>query len=301
MRSILNDDRTALKLGSFCFGIPVTLHYTFFLLLLIELLASIRYMYPAFTLYIFLLYGPVLLVTILIHELGHALSTRKLGGEVGEIILWPLGGFALCGPTDSGAKGDLVVAVSGPLTHLLQMAIWIAFYAVFNGGYFSTFSMSYFLTDLSRSCSSFMAVLSQQSFWTNLFIMAFNLFIPAYPLDGGRCLASTLILCGVNVNRAALITSVTAIVLATSLFLWGVVSFIWLHSPNGLFTALIAIFVFTSSWQLWDLYKAGRVKDHPLFGRACYNEREVQPSIQSEGAHSQSTDETPAVESGTMA
>ena len=41
-----------------------------------------------------LLYGPILLLTVLVHELGHSLAARRLGGEVDSILLWPLGGLA---------------------------------------------------------------------------------------------------------------------------------------------------------------------------------------------------------------
>lgn len=303
MRSLLSDDRASVKLGSCCFGIPITLHYTFFLLLVIELLASIRYMHASFSFFMFMLYGPILLLTIVIHELGHAVATKKLGGECSGIILWPLGGFALCGPTEAGATGDLKVALAGPLTHIPQMIFWVILYAAFSGGDFATFSMSYYLSDL-ETFTGFMATLSQQTMWTNLFILAFNLFVPAYPLDGGRVLASTLIICGVQRDRAAMITAVTALVLSAGLGMWGIISFIWLHSPNGLFTALVAAFVFASSWQLWDLYKAGRINEHPLFGRACYDDRQPASDLASpeqEVGVQQEEETTKAEESGEMA
>ena len=53
--------------------------------------------------------------------------TKKLGGEVGGIVLWPLGGFALCGPVES-LSGDLKVSLAGPLTHIPMTFIWWAIY-----------------------------------------------------------------------------------------------------------------------------------------------------------------------------
>ena len=200
--------------------------------------------------------------------------TKRLGGDVGGIILWPLGGFALCGPTDCGPSGDFKVSIAGPLTHIPQMLFWVAMYAAFSKGDFSRFDMSYYLNELSESGASFFAVLSQQAFWTNLFIMAFNLFVPAYPLDGGRCLAALLIMRGIRMEKAALITSVTAMVLSCGLLIFGLVSFIWLHSPNGIFMALVSAYVFTGSMSLYNMQKEGRVREHPLFGRAVFEERE---------------------------
>jgi hypothetical protein len=66
MRSLLTDDRTSLKIGSCCCGIPIALHYSYFLLLVIVLAASARYRDAAFSLFMLTLYGPVLLLTIVI-------------------------------------------------------------------------------------------------------------------------------------------------------------------------------------------------------------------------------------------
>ena len=39
-------------------------------------------------LFVVVLYGPVLMLTVLIHEFGHVFATKRLGGEVGGIELW---------------------------------------------------------------------------------------------------------------------------------------------------------------------------------------------------------------------
>lgn len=77
-------------------GIPIRLHPTFFALLALSLLTSAGRGGEYVSL-VALLYGPILLVTIVAHELGHALTARKLGGSVEAIVLWPLGGLALIG------------------------------------------------------------------------------------------------------------------------------------------------------------------------------------------------------------
>lgn len=56
-----------------------------------------------------ILYGPLLLVTVLIHELGHSLAARRLGGHAEGILLWPLGGLAYLAHS-SGPKGALCCA-----------------------------------------------------------------------------------------------------------------------------------------------------------------------------------------------
>jgi Zn-dependent protease len=114
----------SISLGSIR-SIPITLHYSFFLLLIVELFISLRYtMYPMYIAFILILYGPILLFTVIVHELGHALTTKKMGGQVEGITLWPLGGFAVCGPTESGLSGDLKVAFMGPAMHIPMGLIW---------------------------------------------------------------------------------------------------------------------------------------------------------------------------------
>ena len=64
----------AVSLGSCVAGIPVRLHYSFFLLLLLEFASSLlnyKYesnRYPMYILLILVMYGPVLLFTILVSE-----------------------------------------------------------------------------------------------------------------------------------------------------------------------------------------------------------------------------------------
>lgn len=81
---------TSISLGSCIGGVPIKLHLSFFLLLLIEFITSIRLArdFPLYMLFVVVLYGPVLLLTVLIHELGHIFATKRLGGDVAGIVLW---------------------------------------------------------------------------------------------------------------------------------------------------------------------------------------------------------------------
>ncbi len=84
---------------------PLILRFvvTFFVVLAAQLLGSLAYGGNMVLLW-FLLLGPVLLLTVLVHELGHCLAARSVGSEVQGILLWPLGGLAFIGKTP-GPKG----------------------------------------------------------------------------------------------------------------------------------------------------------------------------------------------------
>ena len=62
--------------------------------------------------------GPILLLTVFIHELGHAFTARRFGIDVMGILLWPLGGLAFVGHS-SNPKGE-VSSKTGPLRSLCR-------------------------------------------------------------------------------------------------------------------------------------------------------------------------------------
>lgn len=193
---------------------------------------------------------------------------------MGDIVLWPLGGFVICGPTET-VKGDFLVAIAGPLTHLPQMAVWVVIFAIIEEGDFS--NLGRFVDD----DVSFGASLCSQAFYLNVVLFVFNLFVPAYPLDGGRVLAAGLVLCGLQVLTAAIVTAVIGMVIAAALAVWGIVDF-FRGAPGGLFTAFMGAWIFMSSFQLFKLTRPAsglygdpveNLKSHPVFGQDCYQNR----------------------------
>ena len=74
-------------------GVPLRIHYLwpFFLVL-----SAFPAFYTSTVVGVFslVLAGPILFVTVLCHEMGHALAAIQLGGDVSQILIWPLGGLA---------------------------------------------------------------------------------------------------------------------------------------------------------------------------------------------------------------
>ncbi|KAL9178568.1 hypothetical protein ACHAXT_001906 [Thalassiosira profunda] len=263
---------SAVSLGSCVAGIPVTLHYSFFLLLVIEFANAIRYReYPMYMLFVVVLYGPVLLLTIVIHEFGHALTTKRMGGEVGGIVLWPLGGFAICGPVE-GLKGDLKVALMGPATHVPQGLVWWIIYVAVTGGN-SCGRRGRSIWMCSRAVPRFFQVLAAEAFYLNLILLIFNLFIPAYPLDGGRIYAASLILVfKLKSLLAAKVTAVTALLISTGMILYAIIGFITNTGGSALLLGLVGAIIFYQSYELWAAARRDDLANHPIFGRECYKE-----------------------------
>jgi len=159
----------SLKFGSI-FGIPIELHITFLLLLLIFAIFG----------FIPLLIIVLLFTSVLVHELAHSLVGRHYGAKIKKITLLPIGGVSQMEAIPKGH--EFAVAVVGPLTSIAIGAILFLFGSLFGFGMY--FDLNWVqlgsLTDIPRIVMSL-----------NFLLGLFNI-IPAFPMDGGRVLRAFL-------------------------------------------------------------------------------------------------------------
>lgn len=161
-----------------------------------------------------------LFASVLVHEIGHALTARLYGVEVREITLWFLGGVAQFDELPKGRGAEAVVAIAGPVT---SMALGLLFGLLLGlAGAEGAPALLFVL--------SYLAV-------TNAFLALFNL-LPALPLDGGRVLRSLLALF-LGPLRATRVAVAVSRVIALLLGVWGVLTF-------QLFVVIIAFFVWNA-------------------------------------------------------
>ena len=111
--------------------------------------------------------------SVLIHELGHALTARAYGVKTLRITLWCLGGVAQLDDLPRKRGAEAVVAIVGPITSALLSLILAA------------------LLRLDAVAGGLAFVVSYLAI-TNAGLALFNL-LPALPLDGGRVLRSLLV------------------------------------------------------------------------------------------------------------
>src|SRR5688572_13214307 len=102
-------------------------------------------------------------VSILLHELGHALQAQREGMEIDGITLWLFGGVARFKGMFPSAGAELRIAIAGPA---VSLALGFLFVAV--AGFMS----------LPEAVDGVCAWLG----FTNLALLVFNL-LPALPLD----------------------------------------------------------------------------------------------------------------------
>ena len=126
-------------------------------------------------------------VSLLLHELGHALQARRDGVEIEGITLWLFGGVARFKGMFPSAGAELRIAVAGPLVSLVLGGLFVAI-AVADG--------------LGSAVDGVAAWLG----YINLLLLVFNL-LPALPLDGGRVFRSLLWLRTGDFTRATRIAA----------------------------------------------------------------------------------------------
>src|SRR6185436_1923400 len=71
-----------------------------------------------------------LFVIVLMHEFGHALACRSVGGEANRIVLWPLGGVAYVRPPQR--PGAVLWSIAaGPLVNVMLVPVTLALLIAF--------------------------------------------------------------------------------------------------------------------------------------------------------------------------
>lgn len=118
-----------------------------------------------------IIFAVVLLVSVLLHELGHAVAARRFGFPVVGITLWAFGGFTSYRPVRNTPGREAVIAVAGPATTMvIAVAAWFAWRQ---------------LPDQSSMLAQILIAVAL----ANAIVAVFNM-LPGLPLDGGSVLSA---------------------------------------------------------------------------------------------------------------
>ncbi|HVU99809.1 MAG TPA: site-2 protease family protein [Verrucomicrobiae bacterium] len=168
---VLPTRRGSLPLFRFS-GVQVYLHWSWFLVL-VYMIQVRRGAYSS------ILWNVAeclsLFLIVLLHEFGHSLACRSVGGQANQIMLWPFGGVAYVKPPQrpgatlwSIAAGPLVNVVLAPM-----LTVLVALGRSFGWPDGDAFRLLNTIWDI------------------NIGLLMFNM-LPLYPLDGGQILQSLL-------------------------------------------------------------------------------------------------------------
>jgi len=203
-------------------GVDVFLHWSWFLVAIIEINGRAgRYSSFAWNVVEYLL----LFLIVLLHEFGHALACRQVGGVANRIVLWPLGGVAFVNPPPRPGATLWSIA-AGPLVNVVLVVVLAVINLLSRSfGWADTWPDGY---RLLRAAGLI-----------NLGLLVFNM-LPIYPLDGGQILRSLL---WFVLGRAR------SLMVATIVGFLGVAGFIglalWVHS---VWFGALAAFMLLNCW-----------------------------------------------------
>ena len=178
-------------------------------------------------------FAVLLLVSVLLHEIGHCVVARAFGLPVRSITITFLAGLTeITEPPQTPAR-EYAVAVVGPMVSLLLAVLGLASLQLFEPG-----SLPYLL-------AAVVAV-------SNGLVAGFNL-LPGLPLDGGRVLrAAVWHVTGdpARATRAAAWAGRLVALVGVPVILLGVLPLVGLSQPTlptVLFTALVAAFIYAGA------------------------------------------------------
>jgi Zn-dependent protease len=155
-------------------GIDLFLHWSWFLVAAFEISdRAAGYSSPVWNVLEYL----SLFLIVMLHEFGHALACRQVGGAANRIVLWPLGGVAYVNPPPRPGATLWSIA-AGPLVNLALLPT-LSLLGVLNR------SMGW--ADTMPNAHALLRAI----FFINLGLLIFNM-LPIYPLDGGQILRSLL-------------------------------------------------------------------------------------------------------------
>jgi Zn-dependent protease len=156
-------------------GIDVFLHWSWFLVAFYEIERGGFGHYSSVAWAVLEYLSLFLIVTL--HEFGHSLACRQVGGQANQIVLWPLGGVAYVNPPQRPGATLWSIA-AGPLVNVVLAPIVMGF------GYLSLVMGWY-------SAVPDLRPLVHAIFYIDVGLLVFNI-LPIYPLDGGQILRALL-------------------------------------------------------------------------------------------------------------
>jgi len=180
-------------------------------------------------------------VSVILHELGHALVARRNGLSVAGIDLWAFGGLTRMRELPRTPRSQLQVAIAGPaVTFAVIVLATVAAHLAVPSGHFTEVATG---GGNVRATPAFVWLSWLAT--VNLFVLVFNL-IPAFPLDGGQIAQALIWWRTGDRNRATRWTGRAGQAFALALGALGLAGLAYGDS-FGLFTMVLAFILYQAA------------------------------------------------------
>jgi Zn-dependent protease/CBS domain-containing protein len=214
------------KIGR-AFGIDVKVHWTFLLLLGFFGFTAYQQSGSLSSALVTVMIIVALFICVLLHEFGHSVVAQRLGIEIRDITILPIGGLARLRSLPDKPWDEVKIAIAGPLVNVVLAPIFFGIALLLGGNLAAPPN----ILQGVQSAGQVFVYLG----YINVALVVFNL-IPAFPMDGGRVLRG-LLATRLGAVRATDISSAVGQFFAATFFLIGLL--------GGYFLlALIGVFIF---------------------------------------------------------
>ena len=189
-----------------------------------------------------------LAVSIVLHELAHALVGRAFGISIRRITLFLFGGVAEMENDPKAPRAELLMALAGPAVSVL---LGLAFALVAS------------ILSTQGAAAEAVGVFGYLA-TLNILLAVFNL-APAYPLDGGRVLRALIWMITGKPDRATRIAARSGQVFAVVLMMAGLAFALTGGLTGGLWWILIGLFLYAAAaGALRDLTARRLLRGHRI-------------------------------------
>jgi len=234
-------------------GIDVYLHWSWFLLAVYGIRSQMgdysSYLWPA-------LEYVALFGIVTMHEFGHALACKQVGGRADQIVLWPFGGVAYVAPPRRPGATLWCIA-AGPLVN-------VGLFPILSGTVLLARRMGW--PHNAPDAYQFTMAL----WWIDLGLLLFNM-LPIYPLDGGQIFQSLLWFV-FGYARSLMIAASLGLVGVAALILVAIREQAWWL---GIMCVLVVVYCWGGLQRARGLARLAAAPKHP--GLACPGCREAPP------------------------
>jgi Zn-dependent protease len=231
--------KAQIKLGRI-FGVAIGLHYSWFLIALLITFSLAEHFHannPTWSANlrwgISILTAVLFFVSIVVHELSHAVVAKFRGLPVASITLFALGGVAQIEKEAADAKTEFWMGIIGPITSFVIGVVCLAI----------TIGVGWTPPNFPQQ------PLPAMLMWLgyiNIALAIFNM-IPGFPLDGGRVLRGLIWWITGNAKRATTIAARVGQVIAFMMIIYGVIQFFAGVGFSGLWLTFIGWFLLSAS------------------------------------------------------
>jgi Zn-dependent protease/CBS domain-containing protein len=216
----------AFKIGRVA-GIDLKVHWTFFLLLAYFAFAGYQGSGSVTNALVTALVIAALFVCVVLHEYGHSLVAQRLGIEIQDITVLPIGGVARLKSLPTRPWDEVKIAIAGPLVNVVLAPIFFAIALLLGASPLD-------IANIVQGGNSLGQIFAYLGF-INVALVVFNL-IPAFPLDGGRVLRG-LLATRLGAVRATDVSAAIGQFFAAAFFLIGLLG-------GNFLLALVAVFIY---------------------------------------------------------